>query len=63
MKSLCLEVKNKMNVLYKLYSLVIALNMNDENEEKCFVISTNFIGKVTDLFFIIIGEKHQQMFP
>ena len=56
-KSLCLVVKKKMNVLEKLYNLVKTLNMNDENEDKCYGVSTDFIRKLTDLFFIIIGGK------
>ena len=31
--------------------------MNDDNEEKCYGFSTDFIQKLTDLFFITIGEK------
>ena len=46
-----------MNVLEKLYLLVKKLNMNYENEEKCFGSSTDYIKKPTDFFFIIIGEK------
>ena len=56
-KSLCLEIKNKMSVLKKLYDLVKALNLNDDNEEKCHGVTTDFIRKLTDLFFITIGEK------
>ena len=46
-----------MNALEKLYLFVKTLNMNDENDEKCYGVSTYFIRKLTDLFFIIIGEK------
>ena len=31
--------------------------MNDDNEETCYGVSTDFIRKLTDLFFINIGEK------
>ena len=37
--------------------------MNDDNEETFYGVSTYFIRKLTDLFFITIGEKHQQKFP
>ena len=37
--------------------------MNEyDNEEDFYGILTNFIRKLTDLFIIIIGEKHQQIF-
>ena len=35
-KSLCLDIEKKMSVFGKLYNLVKTLNMNDENEEKCY---------------------------
>ena len=62
-KSLCLEIKKKMNVLNKLYNLVKTLNMNDENQEKCYGVSIDFIRKLTDLFFITIGEKSSTNIP
>ena len=46
-----------MNVLEKLYLIVKTVNIKDINEGKCFGISTNFIRKLTDLFFITVGEK------
>ena len=46
-----------MSVLDKLYNLVKKFNMNDDNEEKCSGVSTEFIRKLTDFFFITIGEK------
>ena len=46
-----------MTVLGKLYYLVKTLNMNDDNEEKCYGVSNDLIIKLTDLFFITIGEK------
>ena len=46
-----------MNVLEKLYNLVKVLNINDDNEEKRCGVSTDFIRKLTDFFFITIGEK------
>ena len=52
-----------MNAPEKLYLLVRTLNMNDDNEEKCYGISTYFIIKLTDSFFIIIVENDQQMLP
>ena len=40
------------------------MNMNeDENEEKLFSISTTFIKKLADFFFIIIGEKASTNLP
>ena len=62
-ESLCLDIKKKMNVLEKLCLLVRTLDMNYENQEKCYGISTNFIIKLTDLFLVIIGENHQPIFP
>ena len=44
-----------MNVLDKLYVLVKTFNMNDDNEEKYYDVSTDLITKLT--FFIIIGGK------
>ena len=37
--------------------------MNDDNEEKCYGVSTNFIRKWTNLFFVIIGEKAYTNIP
>ena len=62
-KSLCLEIKKEMIVLEKLYNLVKTLNMNDDNEEKCYGVSTNFIRKLTDSFFITIGKKSSTKTP
>ena len=63
-KYFCLDIQNKMNVLEKSYLLVRTLDINDdEKEEKVCVISTNFIRKLTDLFFIIIGEKDSMTIP
>ena len=53
-----------MNFLEKLYIFVRALNMNDDDKEaKLCGISTNFIRKWTDLFFIIISEKASTYLP
>ena len=46
-----------MSVLKKLYNLVKTLNINDDNEGKFYGVSTDFIRKLTDLFFITIGGK------
>ena len=47
-----------------MHSLVRTLNMNeDENEEKLYIIWTNFIRKLTYLFLVRIGEDHQPIFP
>ena len=35
----------------------------DENEAKVCGISTKFIRKITDLFFIVIGEKYWTNLP
>ena len=37
--------------------------MNDEHEEKCYGVSTNFIRKITNLSFITIGEKASTNIP
>ena len=52
-----------MGVLEKLYNLVKTINMNDDNEEKCYDVSTDFIRKLTGLFFITIGEKSSTNIP
>ena len=44
-------VNKKMIVIKKLYNLVKALNMNDDNMENCYGVSTDFIRKLTDFFF------------
>ena len=62
-KSLCLEIKKEMIALDKLYNLVKTLNINDDNEEKCCSVSTDFIRKWTDFFFITIGEKASTNIP
>ena len=62
-KSLCLDIKKKISVLKKLYHLVKTLNMNDDDEQKCHGVSTDFIRKLTDLFFITIGEKASTNIP
>ena len=47
-----------MSVIERLHLLVRTLNMNDDdNEAKVCGILTKFIRKLTDLFFLIIGEK------
>ena len=46
-----------MSAIEKLYNTVKTFNINDDNDEKCYGVSTDFIRKLTDLFFIIIGEK------
>ena len=61
--SLCLDIKNKMNIIEKLYLLVKILNMKYNNDKKCYGISTDSIRKLTDLFFIIIGEKVSTNIP
>ena len=58
-----LDMKKKKNVIDKLYLLVKKLNMNDDNEEKCYGTSNDFIRKLTDLFFIIIGGKASKNIP
>ena len=50
-KSLCLDIKNKMIVLEKLYNLVKILKINDENEEKCCGVSTHFIKKIDGFLY------------
>ena len=37
--------------------------MNDYNKKECCGVSTDFIRKLTDLFFIIIGEKASTNIP
>ena len=36
---------------------------DDDNEEKFYGILTNLIRKLTDLFFIVIGEKASTNLP
>ena len=52
-----------MSALDKLYNLVKTLNINDDNKEKCCGVSTDFIRKLTDLFFVFIGEKSSANIP
>ena len=52
-----------MSVLNRLFIPVKTLNMNDENEEKCYGVSTDFIRKLMDFFFITIGEKASTKIP
>ena len=47
----------------KIYNLVKTLNMDDDNEDKCYGVSTDFIRKSTDFFFITIGEKESTNTP
>ena len=37
--------------------------MNDDNEKKCYGVSTDFIRKLTDSFFIAIGKKASTNIP
>ena len=39
------------------------MNINDDNEEKCCGVSTDFIRKLTSLFYITIGEKASTNIP
>ena len=39
------------------YLIFKVFNMNDDNKETFYCVSTDFIRKITDLFFIIISEK------
>ena len=52
-----------MSVIEKLYNLVKTLNINDENEEEWYGVSTDFIRKLTDFFFITISEKSSEEIP
>ena len=52
-----------MSALEKCYNLVQTLNTNDDNKQKFCDVSTDFIKKLTDLFFIIIGEKSLTKIP
>ena len=52
-----------MSDLEILYNLVKTLNINDDNEGKCYGVSTDFIRKFTDLFFITIGKKSSTNIP
>ena len=58
-----LIIKKAMNIIEKLYLLFKTLNMNDNNVEKCHSISTGFIRKLADLFFMIVGEKESTNIP
>ena len=46
-----------MSVIKKLYNLVKTLNINYDNKEKCCVVSTDFIRKLTGFSFITIGKN------
>ena len=62
-KSLCLNIEKKNFALEELYNIVKTLNMNDDNMENCYGVSTDFIIKLTGLFFIIIGERSSTNIP
>ena len=47
----------------KLYNLVKTFIINDDNEETFCGVSTDFIRKLTDLFFITIGETSSTNIP
>ena len=59
----CLYIIDKMSALEKLYNLVKIFNMNDDNEKNCYCVLTDFIRKLTDIFFMAVVKKHQQKFP
>ena len=46
-----------------LYNLVKALSIYDDNEETFCGVSTDFIRKLRDLFFITISEKESTNIP
>ena len=52
-----------MIVCEKFYNIVKTLNMNYDNEKKCYGVSTDFIRKWMDLFFITVGEKAATNIP
>ena len=53
-----------MNALEKFYLLVRTLNKNDDdNEVELCDVWTKFIRKLTNLFFLIIGEKASTNIP
>ena len=57
-------IQKKMSVIERLNLLVRTLNMNDDdNEAKVCGILTKLIRKLTDLFFLIIGEKASTNLP
>ena len=60
---MCLEIKNNTSVLNILCIFVKALNNNDYNKENYYSASTDFIRKLTDFFFITIGEKAWKTLP
>ena len=49
-QSLCLEIKNKIKSIYKLYNIVETLNTNNEDLNKCCGVSTDFISRLNDFF-------------
>ena len=63
-KSLSLDIRNKMYVVETFHLLLRTLNMNeDDNEETFYGILTNSIRTLTDLYFMIIGEKSSTNIP
>ena len=46
-----------MSTIEQLQNLIKTLNMKDDNEEKCYGVSADFIRKLTGFFFVSIGEK------
>ena len=57
-ESLCLYIQNKICIMEILHTLVITLNMNeDENEEKIYIISNNFIKTFTGWFLLYLVKS------
>ena len=56
-------IEKKTISLGKLYILFKTLKINDGNREKCCGVSTDFLRRLTDFFFIIVGETGSTNIP
>ena len=57
-------MQNKMSIVNRLHTLVWMLNTNEDyNGKILYGILTNFIRKLTDFFFTMIGEKESSNIP
>ena len=63
-ESLCLYIQKKIFIIKRLNTLVIMLNINEhDNMEKLYGILTDFIRKLENLLFTMIGEKESSNLP
>ena len=59
-QSFCLDIKDKRTYLDKWYNIVETLNMNNEDLDKCYGVSTDFISKLNVFFHNHWWKGHNQ---